>query len=146
MASTVVVAAVQATPVFLDREATVAKACALVGEAAREEAGLVVFPEAFVPGYPDWVWRTPAWRDGALYRRLWDQAVTLGDTATQRLGEAAAEAQVWLAVGVNERDPASATLYNTLVHVAPDGSLAGFHRKLRPVASGPSGAPATAPR
>lgn len=129
---TIVVAAVQASPVFLDREATVEKACALVGDAAREGAGLVVFPEAFVPGYPDWVWRTPAWRDGALYRRLWDQSVSLGDDATRRLGEAAAAAGAWVAVGVNERDGASATLYCTLLYIAPDGSLAGSHRKLMP--------------
>lgn len=126
------VAAVQATPVFLDRDATIDKVCTLVGDAAREGAGLIVFPEAFVPGYPDWVWRTPAWRDGALYQRLWDQSVSLGDDATRRLGEAAAAAGAWVAVGVNERDGASATLYNTLLYLAPDGSLAGSHRKLMP--------------
>jgi len=132
MPASILVAAVQAAPVFLDREATIDKACTLVGEAAREGASLVVFPEAFVPGYPEWVWRTPAWRDGALYRRLWDQSVSLDDAATGRLGEAAAAAGAWVAVGVNERDGASATLYNTFLYFAPDGSLAGSHRKLMP--------------
>jgi nitrilase len=128
----VLAAAVQAAPVFLDREATIEKACALVDEAARAGAGLVVFPEAFVSGYPDWVWRMPAWRDGALYQSLSDQAVALDDDATRSLAEAAAAAGAWVTIGVNERDHASATLYNTLLYFAPDGSIAGLHRKLMP--------------
>ena len=56
----VVAAAVQATPVFLDREATVEKAVALIKEAAARAPGLIVFPETFIPTYPDWVWRVPA--------------------------------------------------------------------------------------
>ncbi|HCP61153.1 MAG TPA: aliphatic nitrilase, partial [Actinobacteria bacterium] len=61
----IVAAAVQATPVFLDREATVAKACSLIAEAAKNGAGLVVFPETFVPTYPDWAWRGPPRGGGA---------------------------------------------------------------------------------
>jgi len=52
------IAAVQATPVFLDREATIEKMGRLAKEAAGNGAALAVFPEAFVPTYPDWVWRT----------------------------------------------------------------------------------------
>jgi len=52
------IAAVQAAPVLLDRDATVVKVVALCEKAAAEGARLVAFPEAFVPGYPDWVWRT----------------------------------------------------------------------------------------
>ena len=69
-AANAVVAAVQATPVFLDRDATVDRACELTAKAAGAGASLVVFPEVFVPGYPDWVWRTPAWSDGKLTGRL----------------------------------------------------------------------------
>ena len=107
------VAAVQATPVFLDRDATVEKACGLVQEAAAGGASLVVFPEAFVPAYPDWVWRLPAWQDGRFVHRLLDQAVAVPGPTTDRLGEAAREAGVYVAIGVNEI--AGGTLYNTLL-------------------------------
>jgi nitrilase len=60
-AGPVTVAAVQAAPVLLDRDATIGKVVALTEQAAAQGARLVVFPEAFVPGYPDWVWRTRPW-------------------------------------------------------------------------------------
>ncbi|MGZ4725651.1 MAG: carbon-nitrogen hydrolase family protein [Ilumatobacteraceae bacterium] len=130
-ATTVTVAAVQATPVFLDRDATVAVLSADITRAAASGAELVVFPEAIVPGYPDWVWRTAAWSDQEWYRRLHDQAVDVPGPATAQLGAAAREAGVWVAVGVTER-VSSGTLYNTLVYIGPDGEIAGRHRKLMP--------------
>jgi len=128
---TVTVAAVQSTPVFLDRDATVARLVASIGEAAASGADLIVFPEAIVPGYPDWVWRTPAWTDGDWYRRLWDEAVDIPGPVTEVLGAAASGAGAWLVVGVNERTR-SGTLYNSLLYLAPDGGVAGVHRKLMP--------------
>ena len=123
-----IVAAVQAAPEFLDRDATVEKACALVAKAAGEGAALVAFPEAFVSGYPDWVWRVPAWHDGEFLRRLAASAVEVpsrppSGSARRRPNRAA------VAIGVNEVD--GGTLYNTLLYFAPDGSLAR-HRKLMP--------------
>ena len=59
------IAAVQAAPVLLDRDATLARVESLTADAAAGGAELVVFPEVFVPGYPDWVWRTTPWADGA---------------------------------------------------------------------------------
>jgi nitrilase len=130
----VTVAAVQAAPVLLDRDATVATVVALAGEAAAEGARLVAFPEAFVPGYPDWVWRTRPWdaTASALYARLMDQAVVIGSPATDVLAETARRLGIWLSVGASERDEAGATLYNTLLTFAPDGCLAARHRKLMP--------------
>ncbi len=128
--SKVVAAAVQAAPVFLDCDATLEKVARLVKEAAAGGAGLVVFPEAFVPGYPDWVWRTTPWSDQAWYERLYDQSVEVPGPATEALAAAAREASTYLSIGVNERD--GGTLYNTLLYFAPDGSLLGKHRKLMP--------------
>lgn len=126
------VAAVQATPVVLDRDATVAKACELISKAAAEGAGLVVFPEAFIPSYPDWVWRTKPWSDAPWYARLLDQSVSIPSDSTDRLGEAARVANAWVVMGINELDPGSRTLFNSLLYLAPDGSVAGCHRKLMP--------------
>ncbi|HUL28083.1 MAG TPA: carbon-nitrogen hydrolase family protein [Streptosporangiaceae bacterium] len=128
------VAAVQAAPVLLDRDETIGKVVTLAAKAAAEGARLVAFPEAFVPGYPDWVWRTRPWDASALvlYERLFDQAVVIGSPAAGLLAETARRLRIWLSVGVSERDDAGSTLYNTLLHFAPDGSLAGRHRKLMP--------------
>ena len=134
-----IVAAIQDAPVFLDRAATIDKACSLVREAATHGAKLIVFPEGFVPGYPLWVWHVPAGSTHelrALYAELVDQAVSVGDEATARLCEAARHHGVTLAVGINERnDEASgASLYNSLLWIGDDGSILGCHRKLVPTA------------
>ena len=130
----VVVAAVQAAPVFLDRDATVEKVSALTQEAAAGGARLIVFPETFVPTYPDWVWRTRPWAGASadLFARLLDQSVVVPSPVTEALGAAALRADAYLSVGVNERDPLGSTLYNAQLTFGPDGSLLMRHRKLMP--------------
>jgi nitrilase len=128
--TTVTVAGVQAAPVFLDRDATVERVAVLTKEAAGNGAALIVFPETFVPGYPDWVWRTTPWADGGWYERLFDQAVDVPGPTTDAIGKIARAAKAYLSVGVDERD--GGTLYNTQLWFGPDGSLLGLHRKLMP--------------
>ena len=53
------VAAAQLAPIFLNKEKTVEKACVAIAEAASNGAKLIVFPEAFISAYPDWVWLIP---------------------------------------------------------------------------------------
>jgi nitrilase len=132
MLEPVTVAAVQSCPVLLNRDATVKRVVELAEEAAAHGARLVAFPETFVPGYPDWVWRTRPWDShaSALYAQLFDQAVVVGSPATDVLADTARGLGIWLLVGVDERDGGS--LYNTLLTFAPDGSLAARHRKLMP--------------
>ncbi len=127
-------AAVQASPVFLDRDATVEKACSLIDKAAADGAGLIVFPETFIPTYPDWVWRTtPFSRPAAeLFAQLLDQSVVVPGPVTDAIGEASARASAYVSIGVNEREHNGSTLYNTQLYFAPDGSLAAKHRKLVP--------------
>jgi nitrilase len=128
------VAAVQAAPVLMDREATLARVADLTREAAAGGAELVVFPEAFVPGPPVWIDTARIWDgDDEWYGLLADHAVVVPSAATERLGDIAREAGVWLVVGVDERE--GGTIYNTLLYFAPDGRLASTHRKLMPTGS-----------
>ncbi|MFN2502759.1 MAG: nitrilase-related carbon-nitrogen hydrolase [Acidimicrobiales bacterium] len=128
------VAAVQAAPVFLDRTATIEKAVKLIEQASREDVKLIVFPEAFVPAYPEWVWRMKPWESRAsdLQARLFDQSVVVGGTETQLVAEAARRAGAYVSIGVNERLERGTTLFSTQLTFRPDGALVGRHRKLMP--------------
>jgi nitrilase len=130
----VTAAAVQAAPVFLDREGTVDKAAHLIDEAASNGAGLIVFPETFIPTYPDWVWRAGVWDEVSeqLYGRLLENSVEVPGETTEVLGRAARRSKAYVSMGVNERDPNGGTVYNTQLYFGPDGSLLGKHRKLMP--------------
>lgn len=131
------VAAVQASPIFLDRESTLDRACALIAEAAEKGARLVVFPEGYLPGYPFWVWFIPSGNTKAhreLYTELLGNSVSVPDAATERLCAAARDAEVTVVMGLNERnaEASGATLYNSLLFIGPDGEILGCHRKLVP--------------
>lgn len=133
---TVRVAAVQATPVILDAERTVDKACELLGAAAADGASLVVFPECFVSVYPSGAWAAAAatWADGCdeLWERMWASSVDVRGPLVDRLTEACADHGVHLAIGVNEReDERPGSLYNSLLVIGPEGLLQR-HRKLVP--------------
>jgi len=134
--TTLTVAAVQAAYVLMDREATVARVETLTTQAAATGADLVVFPEAFVPGTPVWIDAVPIWDgDDRWFAMLMDQAVAVPSATTDRLCAAARDAGVYLVVGINEREPAGGTIYNTVLYMAPDGRLLGRHRKLMPTGS-----------
>ncbi len=133
------VAAVQISPAFLDREATIGRACDAIAEAAARGARLVVFPEAFVPGYPLWVWSIAAGRTQdlrALYAELLDQSVTIPSPDVDRLCDAARGAGTCVAIGINERnsEASGTSLFNSVLFIGADGAILGVHRKLVPTA------------
>jgi len=133
MRETVRVACVQAEPVIFDRDATIAKLAELAREAAAGGARLALLPETFVPAYPSnrWARELAHGSEGAaLWARLAAQSVEVPGPAAAAIGDAAREAGIWLAVGVNELE--RGTLYNSLLLYAPDGGLALQHRKLVP--------------
>lgn len=133
------IAAIQAASVFLDRDATIDKACGLIREAAAGGATLAVFPEAFVPCFPVWVWFIPSGKTHplrALYSELHRNSITIPGPETNRLGEVAAECGITVAIGVNERnsEASDSTLYDTILYIGPTGEVLGKHRKLIPTA------------
>lgn len=130
------VAAVQASYVLLDRDATVDRVAERTAEAASRGAALVVFPEAFVPGTPLWIDSGPIWSgDEQWYATLVEQAVIVPGAVTARLGGIARTHRVHLVIGVQEREPHGTTIYNTVLYFGPDGHLLDKHRKLIPTGS-----------
>src|SRR4051812_39825962 len=112
------VAAVQATPVFLNREATTAKACNLIRDAAAQGARLVVFPEAFIPTYPFWVWFIPPGQTRPLrdlYMQMLSNAVRIPDATTIELCSTARECGINVVMGINEvnTEASQTTMYNS---------------------------------
>jgi nitrilase len=134
-AKTVKVAAIQATPVILDADATVEKALGLLRHAAGEGAELAVFPETFIPVYPGNGWAGGAtdfegWDE--LWERLWENSVDVPGPITERFAAACADLGVICALGVNERESERpGSLYNALVLIGPEGVI-WKHRKLMP--------------
>lgn len=126
-------AAVQAAPVFLDTDATVDKACRLIGEAAANGAKLVAFPEVFIAGYPYWSWVMNPVEGSPWFDKLCRSAIEVPGPEIRKIAQAAARHRINVVIGVNERHPQSiATLYNTLVTINDEGKIIGRHRKLVP--------------
>jgi len=132
------VAIIQRPPVLLDRGATIARAVQSVAEAAAAGASLIVLPESFIPGYPSWIWRLAAGKDGAvvgqLHTRLLANAVDIAKGDLNELCEAAKVHAVTIVCGINEceRQTGGGTLYNSVVVIGTDGAVLNRHRKLMP--------------
>ena len=131
------VAIAQIAPVFLDKSKTVEKACEFIAKAANNGAKLIVFPEAFISGYPDWVWSIPNGKSdelNALYAKLVENAVSVPDEATDKLCKAAKAEGINLVMGMNERnsETSGTSLYNSILFIDENGGILGKHRKLIP--------------
>ena len=136
--TTVRAAVVQAASVAFDRERTLGRLRDLVAQAAGQGARLIVFPEAFVSGYPRGLdfgarvgSRTAEGRE--WFRRYWESSVDVPGPAAEAMEAAARDARAYLVVGVVERD--GGTLCCSVLFFGPDGTLLGKHRKLMPTAA-----------
>jgi nitrilase len=131
------IAVAQISAVFLKKKATVEKAIRHIEQAAKNGAQLIVFPEAFIPGYPDWIWTVPAGNKAQLnelYTELLNNAISIPDESTTALCKAAKKYKIIVAIGINERnsEASNASLYNTFLFIDQNGGIIGKHRKLIP--------------
>ena len=131
------IAAAQLSPVFLNKDKTIDKACNAIIEAGKKGAKLIVFPEAFISGYPDWVWLIPNSKGlelNTLYSKLVENAISVPDDSTTKLCKAAKSANINVVMGMHERNSESsnASLYNSLLFINDIGEIIGKHRKLIP--------------
>jgi len=132
------IAVIQRPPVLLDRDRTIEGALASIAEAAGAGATLLVFPEAYIPGYPTWIWRLRPGGDmklsGEIHAGLLRNAIDLAGDDLQPVQEAAARHGVTIVMGVHEIDSrfSGTTLFNTVVVIGPDGAVLNRHRKLMP--------------
>ena len=132
--------AVQAAPVFFDKEKTVEKIGDLISEAALPKSQLILFPEVFIPGYPRGLifgasvgGRTSEGRE--LFLRYWENSIEVPGNETALIGSWAKAAKSYVIVGVTEKYKISDTLYCSLLYFSPDGQLLHRHRKIKPTAA-----------
>ncbi|MGE5597296.1 MAG: nitrilase-related carbon-nitrogen hydrolase, partial [Hyphomicrobiales bacterium] len=126
-------AAVQAAPAYLEREASIDKACRLIEEAGAQGADLAVFGETWVPGYAAFAQHPTHPAFMGVMRRFVQNGVEIPSPATEALCQAARRAGTDVAIGVAERDSTTqGTIYCTLLFIGREGVILGKHRKLKP--------------
>ena len=132
------VAVSQKPPVLLDLNATVERAVKTIDEAASQGAKLIVFPEAYLPGYPTWIWRLRPGGDmtigNKIHTELLQNAVDIAAGGLDPLCEAAAQRKIVVVTGLHEVNSAfsGSTLFNTVVVIGADGTILNRHRKMMP--------------
>jgi len=132
------VAIIQEAPSILNKKGTIEKAVEIIRKVSSEGAKLIVFPEAFVSGYPAWIWRLRPGGDWGineeLHSMLLDSAIDLNSDDLRPMQDVAAETKTIIVCGINERDSENSrsTLYNSVVMIGENGELINHHRKLMP--------------
>jgi nitrilase len=132
------VAVVQQPPVTLHRQKTLRRGVELIEEAAAGGAVLISFPETWLPGYPEWLWRLRPGDDydltSEIHERLIENSIDLKAGDLKPMQAAARRHKVTVSVGIHERDGeySRGSLYNTVVLIGPDGTVLNRHRKLMP--------------
>jgi len=132
------VAIIQQAPIFLDKQKTIQKTLDLIDEAADSDAKLIVFPETFIPGYPDWIWRLRPANDEKLteeiHTHLLMNSVNLQKGELLSICNRAKKHKVIIVCNVNERDfeNSQTTIYNTNIIIGNKGVVLNRHRKLMP--------------
>ena len=130
------IAVVQAAPELFNLERTLAKVDELSGKGARHGAGLLLFPESFIPAYPrglgfGTVVGSRSDKGRQHWLAYWKNSISIPGPAVDALGAIARNAGIHLVIGVTERDASGHTLYCSILYFDPEGKLIGRHRKIK---------------
>jgi predicted amidohydrolase len=119
------------------------RACELIVDAGRAGAGWIIFPEAYLPGAPAWLWHGPDGDAGARELRalVRASAIVVPGDISDRLCRVAQRSRVSVAIGLVERD--DITCYNSLLIIDAHGRICGHYRAtLGPISQGYRWSPA----
>lgn len=128
---------IQDSPVFFDKDKTIAKVEQLTQKYAKQACKLIVFPESFIPGYPRGFSfgakvgsRTDKGRK--LYSEFYKNSIDIENDDLKRLEKLAKLEDVYLVIGVTEKENTSGSLYCSMLYISPTNGLLGVHRKIKP--------------
>ncbi len=131
---------IQDSPVFFDKEQTILKVEKLVTQYAQKGCQLIVFPESFIPGYPRGFSfgatigsRTSQGRE--LYADYYKNSISLDSDDIKRLEKLSKSQQVYIVIGITEKQETNGSLYCSMVYISPTSGLLGTHRKIKPTGS-----------
>lgn len=128
------IAAIQAAPIFFDRDACLAKVRKLTEEAKSNGADLVVFSESFIPGFPSWVHMLAPIDQHDLFKRFAASSIEIPSPEFYELQQIARDNKVFLSIGICEKAPEQSigVLWNTNLIFDRTGNMIARHRKLMP--------------
>ena len=128
---------IQDSPIFFDKEKTIDKIEKLTVHYANEGCELIVFPESFIPGYPRGFdfgatigRRTKEGRE--LYANYYKNSIDLQSHDLKRLEEIAASQNIYMVIGITEKQEHNGSLYCSMIYISPLEGLMGVHRKIKP--------------
>ena len=131
---------VQDSPVFFNKDKTIEKVEALVATYAKQGCDLIVFPESFIPGYPRGfsfgaVVGSRTTQGRQLYADYYKNSISLDGEDLKRLEELSASQNVYLVIGITEKQETNGSLFCSMVYISPSQGLLGTHRKIKPTGS-----------
>ena len=133
------VALAQIAPVWLNKEQTIQKIENSIKEAAQENAELIVFGEALLPGYPFWIaltngaeWNSSTQKE--IHAHYIKNSITIEKGELDSICELAKKHGIAVYLGIMERaaNRGGHSIYASLVYIDPQGEIQSVHRKLQP--------------
>lgn len=128
---------IQDSPIFFDKEKTIEKVEHLTSKFAEQDCKLIVFPESFIPGYPRGFTfgakvgsRTKEGR--RLYSEYYKNSIDIESEDLERLINLSKSEDVYLIIGVTEKENSNGSLYCSMLYISPTDGLLGVHRKIKP--------------